>query len=232
MNAPLDQLQARIGHRFRRRDLLDLAMTHVTCVPDRADTASNQRLEFLGDAVLQLVLTEALYGLFPEEREGRLTPRRALLVNGPLLAALGRELGLEQCLQLGPSERGGDGRGQPAALRDAFEALLGAVYLDSDFATVRAVVHRIYGDLRARLAQAGRDENPKGRLQELVQARHGNDALRYELVAATGEDHARDYEVAVLLHGRRLASGRGSSKKLAEEAAARGALAAGLPDEA
>lgn len=227
MSDPLDQLEARIGHRFRRRDLLVQAMTHVTCVPDRADTASNQRLEFLGDAVLQLVLTEALYTLFPQEREGRLTQRRASLVNGPLLAALGRDLGLEACLRLGPSERGGDGRGLPSALRDAFEALLGAVYLDSDFTTARALVLRLYGDLPERLAQAAGDDNPKGRLQELVQARHGNDALRYELIVATGEDHAREYEVAVLLHDRRLATGRGTSKKLAEEAAARAALAAG-----
>jgi ribonuclease-3 len=113
-----------------------------------------------------------------------------------------------------------------AALEDAFEALVGAVYLDSDFRTVRRVVLGIYRDIPARLAAVEDVENPKGRLQEIVQPLHGNTALRYEVLSIEGEDHAREYAVAVFLNDRQLGTGRGSSKKQAEEAAARAALLA------
>eukprot|EP01035_Chromulina_nebulosa_P006507 gene6507-8802_t len=116
------------------------------------------------------------------------------------------------------------GRTRSAALEDAFEALVGAIYLDSDLATARRVVLAIYGALPDRLAAVENAENPKGRLQERVQPIHGNSALRYEVVRIDGEDHAREYEVAVYLLDRHLGTGRGTSKKNAEEAAAHAAL--------
>jgi ribonuclease-3 len=220
-----DNLQDRIGHTFRDPALLARALTHSSWLQDHpAGEESNQRLEFLGDAVLQLILTEALFRLFPGEREGALSKRRAALANGAFLARLAREIGLPAGLRLGASEEAGGGRDKAAALEDACEALVGAVYLDSDLPTARRVVLGWYGDLRARLAPALDAENPKGRLQERVQPAHGNEALRYEVVATLGADHARAYEVAVRLHERELGRGRGPSKKLAEEAAARAAL--------
>src|SRR5687767_15223404 len=181
-------------------------------------------MEFLGDAVLQLILTEALFELFPGDREGLLSKRRAALANGVFLARLAREIGLDRALRLGASEESTGGRMRAAALEDAFEALVGAIYLDADFRATRRVVLGIYRDLPERLAAVEDVENPKGRLQELVQPVHGNTALRYEVLSIQGEDHAREYEVAVYLHDRQLGSGRGTSKKQAEEAAARGAL--------
>ena len=227
MSASLEQLEIRIDYVFRDRSLLERAVTHPSLLQDRPDLAeSNQRLEFLGDAVLQLVLTQALFELFPGDREGMLSKRRAALANGVFLAALAREIGLDLALRLGASEEATGGRARAAALEDALEALVGAIYLDSDLPTARRVVLGLYGPLPERLATVEDIENPKGRLQELIQPLHGNNALRYEVVRIEGEDHARAYEVAVRLLDRTLGEGRGSSKKTAEEAAARAALVA------
>jgi len=221
----LEQLQIRIDHAFRNPTLLERAVTHPSYLQERPDLVeSNQRLEFLGDAVLQLILTEALFDLFPGDREGLLSKRRAALANGTFLARLAREIGLDLALRLGASEESTGGRARAGALEDAFEALVGAIYLDSDFRATRRVVLGIYRDLAERLSAVEEVENPKGRLQELIQPVHGNTALRYEVVNIEGQDHAREYSVAVYLHDRQLGTGRGSSKKQAEEAAAREAL--------
>lgn len=225
MSAPLHSLTERLGYAFRDPTLLERAVTHPSLLQDQPSAESNQRLEFLGDAVLQLILTQALFELFPADREGPLSRHRASLTNGTFLAHLARELGLEACLRLGSSEESTGGRMRAAAAEDAFEALIGALYLDSDFSTTRQIVLKLYGDLNARLAAVGDADNPKGRLQELIQPEHGNDAIRYEVTRADGAEHARAFEVAVFLRDRQLGSGRGSSKKLAEEAAAREALA-------
>ena len=226
MSDPLAQLEARLGHVFRDRTLLAAAVTHLSYAAEHPEAGpGNQRLEFLGDAVLQILIGEALFELYPDEREGVLSQRRSLLVNGPFLAGLAVELGLDRCLRLGTSEENAGGRRRPAALADAFEALVGALYRDSGFDTTRRLVLACYGPLPARLAAIGDAGNPKGRLQELVQPLHGNGAIRYEVVRIEGADHARDYEVAVFVQDRECGRGRGSSKKLAEEAAARAALA-------
>ena len=224
MSAEPTALESRVGHVFRDRSLLERALTHPSLLPVLRGAESNQRLEFLGDAVLQLLLSEALYAEFPGEREGVLSRRRAILANGTTLALLARELGLDQALRLGPSEESSGGRQRTSALGDAFEALLGAVYLDAGLEAARAVVRAAYGPLPKRLAALGDEKTPKSRLQELVQPRHGNDALTYQVVATEGEDHRRTFEVSVSLLGREIGRGRGSSKKAAEEAAAEAGL--------
>jgi ribonuclease-3 len=227
MSNALAELQHRLDYEFRDLALLERAVTHPSLLPERPGLLeSNQRLEFLGDAVLQLVLTEALFGRYPDEREGMLSKRRAALANGTFLTALAREIGLDLCLRLGASEETSGGRARASNLEDAFEALVGAIFLDGEFSAARRVILSLYGDLSGRLAGMEEVENPKGRLQELVQPRHGNSALRYEVTGTTGEDHAREYEVEVFLLDRPLGAGRGPSKKSAEEAAARMALAA------
>ncbi len=226
-SAVLDPLQRRLGHVFRDRVLLVRALTHPSYLADHpAAEPGNQRLEFLGDSVLQLVLSEALFALHPDQREGALSKRRAALTQGRFLSRLALDLGLDAGLRLGPSEEQTGGRRRDSILEDALEAVIGAIYLDSDFATVRQRVLSWYGPLDARLDRLLDDDNPKGRLQELVQPVHGNDALRYELVRASGAAHERAYEVAVYLGDRRLGAGRGTSIKKAEEAAARAALEA------
>ncbi len=226
----LQHLQARLAYQFRDPTLLERALTHPSYLADHPNAAgSNQRLEFLGDAVLQLILTQALFELFPDDREGALTRRRATLAKGSFLTGLARELGLEACLRLGSGEEAGGGRQRASTLEDGLEALVGAVYLDSDLPQVRRVVLGFYGPLADRLERAQDADNPKGRLQELVQSTQGNDALHYETAHISGADHAREYESRVLLLGTLQGTGRGASKKLAEEAAAYTALAALRP---
>lgn len=226
----LAEIERRLGYPFRDRTLLQRALTHPSWQPEPAGAvAHNQRLEFLGDAVLNFVIADELFRRRPDEREGRLTQRRAALIRGPMLAALALELGLDAALRVGRSEEAA-GRTKASALEDAFEAVIGAIYLDCDLDAARAAILRIYGDLDARAAPSPAEENPKGALQERIQPRHGNHALRYELVTVEGADHARTYEVAVFLHAQRLGTGRGSSKQAAETAAARAALAHLPPD--
>src|SRR5690606_12116245 len=166
----LDPLLEKIGHRFRDPGLLVRALTHSSLLQERPEEKeSNQRLEFLGDAVLQLILTEALFALYPDAREGALSKRRAALSKGPFLAQLALELDLPRYLRVGQSEEMSGGRERPGALEDALEALIGAVFLDSDFAKAREVVLSWYGPLHERLRRVSPDENPKGRLQERIQ---------------------------------------------------------------
>jgi len=129
-----------------------------------------------------------------------------------------------ECLRLGASEEISGGRQRDSALEDGFEALIGALYLDSDLPTTRRMVLSLYGSFPDRLAGSEDTDNPKGQLQEIVQPLCGNNALRYEVMRTDGEDHAREYEMAVFVNDRALGTGRGTSKKLAEEAAARAAL--------
>lgn len=225
MSPDVSSLESRIGYTFRNRTLLLEAITHPSYLQDHPEvTENNQRLEFLGDAVLQLVLTHALFKVYPEDREGMLSKNRSILSKGSALSQLAREIGLDACLLLGASEESTGGRARASSLEDAFEALLGAIYLDSSLQTVSDVTLALYGPLQARLTATSAADNPKGRLQELVQPKHGNHALRYDVILTSGEDHARVYEIAVFLNDRPLGTGRGSSKKLAEEAAAQAAL--------
>ena len=223
--SPLEQLEQRIAYTFRDGTLLDRAITHPSYLQDHPEaTESNQRLEFLGDAVLHLILTETLFGLFPTDREGSLSKRRSVLSKGPYLSKLAREIGLDACLKLGPSEEISGGRERPSVLEDAFEALIGAIYLDSDLSLTRKVLLPLYGDLPTHLNEMQPAENPKGQLQEIVQPTHGNHAIKYVVTHVSGQDHAREYQAEVFLLDDSLGIGRGPSKKTAEEAAARVAL--------
>ena len=227
MSPALESLQARLGYVFRQPALLLEAVTHPSYRQEHpGEGDSNQRLEFLGDAVLQLILTERLFELFPADREGMLSKRRAKLIEGKFLSSLALELGLDACLRLGSAEEAAGGRLKRSALEDAMEGLAGALYLDAGFAEAGRIVRALYGSLPDRIEPVLASDNPKGRLQELVQPRHGNQAVRYAVVRVTGADHARRYEVAVYVNELALGTGQGTSKKLAEEAAAAAALAA------
>jgi ribonuclease-3 len=225
VSTPLAQLQRRIGYEFRDPSLLEQAVTHPSYLLEHSGvTANNQRLEFLGDAVLQLVLTEEIFRLFPSDREGDLSRRRAAVVKGIFLAHVARELGLDSCLRLGTSELNNGGRERASSLADACEALFGALFLDSDWPTARRVMLQIFGDLPSRLQAVGELRSPKSRLQELAQPAHGNHAVRYTVIRTEGPDHDRRYFVEVYLLDRPLGQGSGTSKQAAEEAAANAAL--------
>jgi ribonuclease-3 len=220
----LAAFQDRLGFQFRDGHLLCLALTHPS-VAHEANTAMahNQRLEFLGDAVLQLVLTRELYEKFPAFDEGPLTKARAKLVNRRTLAEHARALGLGAHLILGHGEETHGGRERPSALADAFEALLGAIFLDGGFDAAREFILREFSPAFGKLSVLPTLENPKGELQELLQARSPL-APEYQTVSATGPDHDRVFECTVQHDGVELARGSGKSKKAAESDAALAAL--------
>jgi len=220
----LAKLQIRLGHSFRDETLLRLALTHPSVAYEaNAVTAHNQRLEFLGDSVLGLVLSGALYEKFSAADEGALTKSRAKLVNAGSLAAHARALGLGAHLVLSRGEENTGGRDRASALADAFEAVLGAIFLDGGFEAAREFVLREFAADFGELTEAADIENPKGELQERLQA--GSPlAPEYEFIAATGPDHDRVFECAVRHAGAELARGTGKSKKAAESAAALAAL--------
>jgi ribonuclease-3 len=217
-------LQNSLGFRFRDEGLLRLALTHPSIAHESGGPAEhNQRLEFLGDAVLQLVLTRELYEKFPAFDEGPLTKARAKLVNRRTLAEHARALGLGAHLILGHGEETHGGRERPSTLADAFEALLGAIFLDGGFDAAREFILREFGGAFGKVSALPMIENPKGELQELLQAR-SPEAPEYRVVSATGPDHDRVFECTVHHGGVELARGSGKSKKAAESGAALAAL--------
>ncbi len=218
------QLQKRLGCHFQDPELLKLALTHPSVTHEQsASTQTNQRLEFLGDAVLQLVLTRELYEKFPAFGEGPLTKARAKLVNRRTLAEHARALGLGDHLILSRGEEMHGGRERPSALADTFEALLGAIFLDGGFEKARDFILLEFASAFGTLSVIPTLENPKGELQELLQSL-SSQAPRYHVVTATGPDHDRVFECTVHHDGVELARGSGKSKKAAESEAALAAL--------
>jgi len=213
----LSAFQDRLGCKFRDESLLRLALTHPSVAhEDNAPTPHNQRLEFLGDAVLQLVLTRELYEKFPAFDEGPLTKARAKLVNRSTLAEHARALELGSHLILSRGEETSGGRERASALADTFESLLGAIFLDGGFDAAREFVLREFSAAFGKLNVLPIIENPKGELQELLQAR-SPEAPEYHVVSATGPDHDRVFECTVQHAGVELAHGRGKSKKKLRE---------------
>ncbi|HEY5915700.1 MAG TPA: ribonuclease III [Verrucomicrobiae bacterium] len=217
-------LQDQLGYHFSNPDLLRLALTHPSVAHEQGlPIQTNQRLEFLGDAVLQLALTQELYAKFPSFGEGPLTKARAKLVNRRSLAERARQLGLGQYLILSRGEEQSGGRDRLSALADTFEALLGAIFLDNGFETGRDFVLRQFQNAFGELEAIPILENPKGELQELLQAKSA-EAPRYHVASVSGPDHDRSFECTVHHAGVELARGRGKSKKAAESEAALAAL--------
>ena len=208
----------KLEHRFRDPALLQLALTHRSY-----GRPNNERMEFLGDAMLGMVVAEMLYEIHPHASEGELTRLRSQLVNGQRLAALARRLELGDQLRLGPGELKSGGFRRDSILADAFEAVIAAVYLDAGFEACRSVVRALFGELVRNTPRSRKDS--KTRLQEWLQAR-GLDLPDYELLATHGEDHARVFEVACVIEqpeALRFAA-QGRSRRGAEQDAAEQAL--------
>lgn len=209
-------LENALGYRFNDAGLLTLALTHPS-----VGALNNQRLEFLGDAVLELCVSELIYDKYPQLNEGALTARRAALVCEQTLAHLAHGLGLGERLLLDCGEEQTGGREKPSVLADAMEAVLAAVYLDGGQEAARALVKRLYAN-DAELASM-RVEDDKGALQRLTQTR-GLQMPEYVVVEETGPAHMKQFTVEVSVAGRALARGMGGTKQAAEKNAARAAL--------
>jgi len=236
MNQPEDgELQERLGYRFRNAKLLVKALTHSSAIPELraaaessggnpAEIEDNERLEFLGDAVLDLLASEHLLSSFPLWSEGQLSRSRAYLVNAQALEVAARKLGIGEFLRLGRGEEKTGGREKAAIIADAMEAIIAAIYLDAGLEAARNVLHRVLfesalelGGLR--IAESDR----KSALQELLQSK-GHPPAEYRLVGETGPDHHKLFYVEVWSLGEFLARGEGSTKKEAEQKGARLAL--------
>jgi ribonuclease-3 len=218
----MTKLESRLGYVFRDRTLVRRALTHPSYVlKDREP--DNQRLEFLGDAVLQLSVSQALYRRYPEMKEGKLTRRRAALVCEANLAGIARRLGLGGQLLLSNGEELLHGRENPSILGDAMEAVIAAVYLDGGFPAAVSLVERLMGDFEPISTD---DKDAKSILQEMLQAR-GEAAPVYEIIDQQGPPHARVFTARALRgSGEEIGRGTGDRKQRAEEAAAAAALAA------
>jgi ribonuclease III len=211
-------LEERIGYRFADSAMLDIALTHISALKGARNRAgSYQRLEFLGDHVLGLIISDMLYRAFPKADEGELSRRLADLVRKETCADIARNIDLGAAIRVGSSEHNAGARTRPAILADVCEALIGAVYLDGGYKAAEELVHRLWQARLRATAQPLRD--PKTILQEWAQAR-GLPTPAYREVARSGPDHSPEFRVAVQLPALAPAEGQGRSKRAAEQAAA------------
>jgi len=217
-----EALQNRIGVRFRHPDTLHTALVHESFVNEYPSETSNERLEFLGDAVLGLVASEMLYERFPTLREGELTRMKSALVNTMSLAGHARDLGLGDAVLLGRGEEASGGRERASLLADAFEALVGAIYVDGGYAVARGFVSLLFSDLLEGLPELNRDY--KSLLQQETQ-KHFKALPIYRVVSEEGPAHCKQFSVEVLFGDEVLGRGTGASKKEAQQIAAQEALA-------
>jgi ribonuclease-3 len=225
-NPSLDELGERLGIVLRDPEAIRQAFVHSSFFNENSGAISghNERLEFLGDAVIGLVVSRLLYDRYPDDDEGMLTARRAALVNREALAAIALERGLHQFLLLGRGEAEAGGATRPSLLAATFEAVAGAVYLSEGVETTRAWLRELFGRLLDEPADGEPPKSAKSRLQEWSQ-RERRQKPHYELLGTTGPPHEQTFTVAAVLDGRQLATGTGSSRQRAEEQAAGMALA-------
>jgi ribonuclease-3 len=219
MSEKLQRLEQVLGYPFKDEDLLRLALTHRSC-----GSRNNERLEFLGDSVLNHIVAQALFEQFPDAREGDLSRMRASLVQGETLAEVARELGLGEYLKLGPGEKKSGGHRRASILADTLESILGAILMDANIEACRI---RVFDWFEGRLENVSPErvgKDAKTTLQEKLQAR-GKRLPDYQLARAEGEEHRQQFTVTCeLSDGGKLFTGKGSSRRKAEQAAAQAAL--------
>ena len=221
----LRELQKRIDHRFKKLELLQLALTHPSFVQgtDQSDS-HNQRLEFLGDAVLDMIVAVELYKAYPDKREGFLTKARSTICHGKNLTQMARDLGLDEYLLLGKGEQRAQSKDRSQVIGDCLEAIIGAVYMDGGYKSARKVVLKWVRAQLGGLESEMQSINHKGALQEWSQSHFGNNVFDYTLVRTEGPDHAKEFTVQISLRGKLVSKGDGYSKKEAESQAAESAL--------
>ncbi len=219
MNSPIDKLERKIGYQFNDADLIHLALTHRS-----AAGKHNERLEFLGDSILSFVIADDLFHRFPKVNEGDMSRMRATLVRGHTLAELGREFELGDYLKLGPGELKSGGFRRDSILADAVEAIIGAVYLDSDTEVVRRIILSWYQSRLESIQPGVSQKDPKTRLQEFLQGRR-NPLPVYTVTNIKGEAHNQEFTVECEVAGvDKPVIGKGTSRRKAEQAAAETAL--------
>lgn len=215
---PLNQLQERLGYQFNNKELLQTALTHRS-----ASAQHNERLEFLGDAMLDSIISSELYLRYPKYNEGQLSHVRTRLVNKHFLAKIAHQLNLSEFIVLGPGERKNQGEKRESLLADCLEALIAAIYLDSHFTTCYEQVIRLFADDLNDIPDTAMLKDSKTRLQEYLQA-CGEDLPEYEIIRTTGPEHACHFYISCTAAGVSVTS-EGNSRKSAEQQAAAKLLA-------
>ena len=220
-------IEKKLGYHFRNRSLLALAFIHRSYINEHRDVNEhNERLEFLGDSILGLLISDYLYRNLPEIPEGDLSALRSKLVDAPSCVANIQKLQLEKYLLLGKGERMNDGRGRDSILSDLFEALIGAIYLDGGLEAAKRFIFENFGE-EIDMALKSPLQNFKAILQDMCQKKF-QQMPNYQVLTETGPDHSKLFDVAVLVEGYQVGRGCGSSKKEAQQAAAHDALNRGL----
>jgi ribonuclease-3 len=218
--AALTNLRKYLPENFSDIFMLTRALTHRSYMNENKDVLEdNERLEFLGDAILNFIVAEWLYNHYPEKQEGFLTKVRAALVHTQQLSAFARKIELGPAILVGRGEASTGGRERDAILCDAFEALIAAMYLDTDIETVKDFIVPLLETESSEILKSHAEEDVKSRLQEWAQAQ-GYASPIYVLMSESGPDHAKQFEVVALVNNRKIASGKGSSKQTAEKDAA------------
>lgn len=212
-------MQERLGYQFKDKNLIIQALTHKSY----KKPYNNERLEFLGDAVLDLIVGEYLYRIFPQTAEGELSKMRASLVSEKGLEKLAIKIGIGECIFISMAEENNKGRSKSSLLSNAFEAVMGAVYLEAGLEWVRTFIEKLLEDTYPKIDMQTIFKDYKTTLQELTQAQYGV-TPEYLLVRALGPDHKKEFEIAVKVHDRTLSLAKGKSKKDAQQEAARLAL--------
>ncbi len=215
----LMEFEKKLGYSFQDKSLLKEALTHKSY----KSPVNNERLEFLGDAVLDLIVGEYLYKKFPKANEGELSKLRASIVNEEGFAKLAEQLGIGKYIFISQAEENNHGRTKPSLLSNAFEAVMGAIYLESGLEKVRDLALALLEEAYPKIDLGSLFKDYKTTLQELTQARYGVTPT-YKLLGSSGPDHKKEFEVAVMLHDKEIASAKGRSKKAAQQEAAKLAL--------
>ncbi|MEK6774152.1 MAG: ribonuclease III [Bdellovibrionota bacterium] len=219
----MKRLEEKINYQFNDKKLLEKSLTHKSWANEAQSTEHNEKLEFLGDAVLDLALSELLYEHFPNDDEGGLSKKRASLVNEDYLYIRAQSLGLNDFIKLGKGEIMSNGGQKPRLLSSCYEALIGALYLDGSWEKVRDFIRKEYYPTLLNFNEESYQKDYKTRLQEKMQGEH-RDTPTYELVKEEGPPHDRRFQVQILFRGQTLSSGEGKTKKSAEQSAAKIAL--------
>lgn len=220
----MEKLQNALDYVFGKPELLEQALTHPSWANEHGEDLNNQRLEFLGDAVLELCISNELYKRYPDLREGPLTQMRGQLVNETTLARLSRDLDLPKNLRIGKGEDSQGGRQRDSIVADAFEAVLAAVYLDGGFGAAQRTVRKLFAPLWPNCGRESKEKDPKSQLQEFCQKTYKENP-NYNLLNTTGPDHAKNFTVQLTLPTGQNYCATGTSCKKAEQAAAALALA-------
>mgnify|MGYP001600961397 FL=1 len=218
-----NELEQIIGYFFKNNYLLEIALTHPSYANEKGLEEDNQRLEFLGDAVLGLVIAEMLYKRYPQAREGSLSKTRSVLASGKLLVDIAKELRISDYILLGSGEANSGGQERPSNLADAFEALVGAVYLDSNFCETFKILSPIMEQWLEKFESYKIHQNYKSELQELSQKKYGQIPV-YKILDEHGPEHDKTFSVEVWIRDDLIAKGFGTTKKDAEQLAAKSLL--------